>query len=225
MNLFELENHRIDIIKAEIGVLLFNLGKTHIGFWKENSQTKMTTQEKTHFENEYGFKPFKYYKDYYEKNHFEEELDKINPELKDFFLDKDKHKVNLNNSEINWIEFFKGGESKEDCVKKIFFRGCENINSGIDKGSPDNNNQIKCKLWISNVFGSFEKIVDENNFDKKRNCFLASLNDFCLENNFYNKDLILADWVILRNFIFEKIESWYSNLLSDSRYPVNDVTL
>ena len=32
MDLVELEKKRAEIIKAEIGSLLFNLGKTHIGF-------------------------------------------------------------------------------------------------------------------------------------------------------------------------------------------------
>lgn len=31
----ELKDKREEIIKAEIGALLFNLGKTHIGFWRE----------------------------------------------------------------------------------------------------------------------------------------------------------------------------------------------
>ncbi|HHY90111.1 MAG TPA: CRISPR-associated protein Csx11 [Clostridiales bacterium] len=33
------------------------------------------------------------------------------------------------------------------------------------------------------------------------------------------------DWIELRNFIFQEIKDWYSHLLSDSRFPINDVTL
>jgi hypothetical protein len=29
-----LKQYKDEILKAEIGALLFNLGKTHIGFWK-----------------------------------------------------------------------------------------------------------------------------------------------------------------------------------------------
>ena len=35
MNVNNLKTYKDEILKAEIGSLLFNLGKTHIGFWKE----------------------------------------------------------------------------------------------------------------------------------------------------------------------------------------------
>jgi hypothetical protein len=37
LNLENLTKHRDEILKAEIGALLFNLGKTHIGFWHEKN--------------------------------------------------------------------------------------------------------------------------------------------------------------------------------------------
>ena len=35
LNLNRLIQYKDEILKAEIGALLFNLGKTHIGFWRE----------------------------------------------------------------------------------------------------------------------------------------------------------------------------------------------
>ena len=38
MNLQNLKDNRDEILKAEIGSLLFNLGKTHIGFWMKKME-------------------------------------------------------------------------------------------------------------------------------------------------------------------------------------------
>ncbi|WP_207876633.1 hypothetical protein, partial [Clostridium sp. HV4-5-A1G] len=35
LNLQNLKENSKEILKSEIGALLFNLGKTHIGFWEE----------------------------------------------------------------------------------------------------------------------------------------------------------------------------------------------
>ena len=44
-----------------------------------------------------------------------------------------------------------------------------------------------------------------------------------LDNNIDN--LTHKDWIEIRRFVFSEIKKWYSHLLSDSRFPVNDVTL
>ncbi|WP_297447042.1 CRISPR-associated protein Csx11 [Desulfurobacterium sp.] len=128
---------------------------------------------------------------------------------------------NTNNTNLNWLEFFKGDASGENIIQKIFFRGCENVNSGIDKGSPQDANQLE-NLWISNAFGSLKKeINDENDFDSSRLCFFRDFHRF-LEDKYYYRS---PDWKEIRNWVFEHVKPWYSRLLSDSRFPVNDVTL
>ena len=226
LSIGNLELHRGDILKAEIGALLFNLGKTHIGFWKEKNGVIYFNIDDNAFKTQFGYSLFSGYKKYYEehndigKSPFEYELEKISSNFRDFIFKKEKVKL-PDNSEIEWKEFFYGNSSDKPFIKKIFFRGCENINSGIDKGSPQDSNQLKT-LWISNAFGSLNKeVTDENDFDASRLCFLRSLHRFLEDNNYYNS----PDWVEIRNFVFKEIKLWYSRLLSDSRFPVNDVTL
>ena len=198
-----LKDYRDEILKAEIGALLFNLGKTHIGFWKD------------YFGN-VGQK-FSSYKEYYQENYFEDELIKnINQDLRDFIFNKN---VSIDKNTLKWEEFFKGDASNEDFIKEVFFRGCENINSGIDKGSPKE--KIKGKLWISNAFGSFIKEVKKDYFDKKRDCFFRNFDKKAKQENWYKN----PDFVAIREFVLKELKNWYSNLLSDNRMPVNDVTL
>ncbi len=212
LNLSNLILNKNEILKAEIGALLFNLGKTHagIGYWK------------IYFPDVSPL--FRKYKDYYQQNHFENELVNTDNKLKNFIFNK---KVKLpDGNEINWKEFFYGdacNDSNELCkkiIKKVFFRGCENINSGIDKGAPKDENKLK-ELYISNAFGSFKYKPQEDDFDKSRLCFFHNLHRFLEDNNYYNS----PQWNKIREFVFENIQRWYSRLLSDSRFPVNDVTL
>ncbi|WP_175403761.1 CRISPR-associated protein Csx11 [Caminibacter mediatlanticus] len=205
LDLEKLKQYRDEILKAEIGALLFNLGKTHIGIgnWKD------------YFNNFQS--QFSSYKNYYQNNIFENELESISQDLKDFIINK---QVKISDSKkIDWIEFFKGDASNENFIQKVFFRGCENINSGIDKGSPKE--QLKYKLWLSNAFGSYKEEIDETYFDDARNNFFCKLNFFLQDNNYYQN----PNWQEIRNFILKEIKKWYSHLLSDNRFPVNDVSL
>jgi len=208
LNLQYLKNNRDEILKAEIGALLFNLGKTHIGFsfWRDYFQHASS-----------GFK-WSSYKDYISNNHFNIEIKGVSPELQRFF---DSIIINIDNiiQPLKIQEIILGGESNIDFVKKIFFRGCENINSGIDKGNPVV--QLKPPLWLSNAFGSFKHKIEEKDFDYARIEFFRDLNCFLQRNNYYNSQ----NWQEIRRFIFERVKPWYSKLLSDSRYPVNDVSL
>lgn len=235
LNLENLKKYKDEILKAEIGALLFNLGKTHIGFWHEkngqnywNINFGINDEEKfkIDFKSNFGYLPFSSYKDYHKianeinKTPFEYETEKSN--LKDFIFN---HKVSFPfEKEFDWIIFFKGdalkeNEDGEDFIKKIFFRGCENINSGIDKGSPKE--QLKGNLWISNAFGSFKKNVELQDFDDARICFYNKFHNFLSSNNYY----VNPNWQEIRRFVFTEVKNWYSKLLSDSRFPVNDVTL
>ena len=209
MNLNNLENYKTDILKCEIGTLLFNLGKTHVGFWKD------------FFPNETIY--FTRYRDYYEEKYFEKEIKKY-PELCCFIKS-----ININfpfflKNQVEWEDSFKGGISRENLFEKIFFKGCENINSGIDKGAPKKQLQ---SLWISNAFGCFKEKVDVKYFDIYRKKFFENLNNFLNEKSYYSRqfDLSHEDWCALRNFVFKEIKDWYTHLLSDTRFPINDVTL
>lgn len=236
LNLNNLISNRSEILKAEIGALLFNLGKTHIGFWrkkrnKDGKEIIYFQVNDTIFAQQFGYKPFSSYKSYYQKDNdlgkspFEYELEKINSNLMNFVFETIKFPFDIENgkNEIVWNRFFRSdfledGEEGKDFIQKIFFRGCENINSGIDKGSP--NKQLQ-SLWISNAFGSFKQSIEEKYFDERRLCFFKRFYRYLENNNFYTN----PDWGKIRNWILVEVKSWYSRLLSDSRFPVNDVSL
>ena len=214
LDLENLKNNKDEILKAEIGALLFNLGKTHIGIsnWKQYFP--------------YIDSKFSSYKDYFTKKFgnktpFEIDLEKTDclDNLNDFFKTKAKLFDNGGNiRDIKIEEIMKGNQSSKKIGKQTFFRGCENINSGVDKGSPKE--QLD-SLWSSNAFGSHKRKLELTDFDGSRICFLEKLCYF-LENNSYSKK---QEWGNIKNWIFKEIKKKYSRLLSDSRFPVNDVTL
>jgi CRISPR-associated Csx11 family protein len=236
LNLQNLENYRDEILKAEIGALLFNLGKTHIGFWRRKGDKQYFNVDEQYFKSKFGYDVFDSYMNYYsDKNNqlspFKIDLSKFGDLIKDFILGQDKKvkfpfEVVIKNeknkqeaNEIIWEEFFKGDNSEVEFIQKVFFRGCENINSGIDKGNPVE--QLKPPLWLSNAFGSFKHKIKEEDFDDARIKFFRDLDCFLKRNDYYTN----PNWQEIREFIFDKVKPWYSKLLSDSRYPVNDVSL
>jgi len=219
LNLGNLKKDRVEIIKAEMGALLFNLGKTHIGFWKEQG-VDIDIDEKR-FERQYGYKPFEDYREYFKNGIFQCDLNNVNKQLEDLFYNTD---VMLDNGlKLSDIVYGNAAPKDKVLVHKIFFNGCENINSGNDKGSP---NQQLDELWISNAFGCFREHVHTHiMLDKQRICFFrklgAKISNMGKEIKTYSSD----DWIELRNFILQEIKDWYFHLLSDSRFPINDVTL
>lgn len=218
-----LKKHREDIFKAEIGALLFNIGKTHVGFeaWKGYFDRKID-------------KKFVKYDEYFnemdkKKNtpYYKIEL-AGNPDLINYFFHA-KLSLPANGSDdkiqkLDLLEIMKGRGSGEIIVEKVFFRGCENINSGIDKGSPGD--KIKGKLlFIANAFGTSKKKLCCSDFDERRMSFWKELDGFLKSNEYYGNYGNDTGWKAIKNWISNEIRKWYSGLLSDSRFPVNDVTL
>lgn len=230
LDLSNLLDKRTEIIKAEIGALLYNLGKTHVGFWKESRDKaiKYFDVDEKCFEKEYGYEVFTGYKNYYiykgNKMPFETDLDSIDMGLKDFIYNE---KINFDfleeDDKLTDIIYADASKKRKKLVD-VFFKGCENTNSGIDKGAPPDKQQLK-NLWISNAFGSFKEKIGINNLDKRRICFFEKLWDKLksLDNNLDN--LTYKDWLELRRFVLTEIKEWYSHLLSDTRFPINDITL
>ncbi|MGC9365333.1 MAG: CRISPR-associated protein Csx11 [Fidelibacterota bacterium] len=202
-----------DLLKAEIATLLFNLGKTHAGISNWKDYYKDVNPK------------FSSYKDYFNNNYFIDEMNEVDStgQLKNIFENNsiaapDK---NGNIESVSLISCMQAGESNNNFVKKVMFRGCENINSGIDKGALPESQKIKGKLYISNAFGTHKEDVDPKCFDNERMEFFQRLHQEMEDKKWYDN----PDWSAIRNFIFGEIKSWYSHLLSDSRFPANDVTL
>lgn len=209
LDLSKLKELKTEILKCEIISLLFNLGKTHAGISNYNNYFSQVQSK------------FGSYKDYYNKNFFASELEEVNPKLLDFV---NSITINIFNQKIKWIKSSKKDVTFENFFGNIFFSGCENINSSIDKGAPIS--QLD-KLWISNAFGGYKEDMKQENLDCGRKIFFQKLDSFLEYKGFYaNKNnLKESNWCDLRNFVFDNVKDWYIHLLSDTRFPVNDVTL
>ncbi|WP_058486548.1 CRISPR-associated protein Csx11 [Defluviitalea phaphyphila] len=229
--IYELKDNSTEILKAETAALLFNLGKTHVGFGGWKGKVKPDIDE-TQFKNRFGYEKFSKYDEYYNKKIYEFDMrikkssssEDSSDELLKFILNT---KINILNTEINiteskieFIEIMKGNVSNKKFVEKVFARGCENINSGIDKGSPNAGQKLNI-LWLSNAFGSFKEEINSMYLDEKRKNFFENLFYFLDKNNYFTDPC----WGKIRKYIFENIKQWYSHLLSDDRYPINDVSL
>ncbi len=112
---------------------------------------------------------------------------------------------------------------KQDYLLKSFYGISESLNSGIDKGSPKENVKVQSEdeRWIANAFGSFKRkiIYLEKEEDEINNII----------NEIKNKVLCVLD---KPNISFDdlkevrnKIKELLSGLLSDDRFPINDVSL
>lgn len=214
LNLKALENRRIDILKAEVGALLFNMGKTHAGFgpWKSYIERNFpgTTVDRK----------FGNYSAYYAENPaiFFNELKEVSDRLEQFFrcLNAVLPSRDSGFQQIPLIEIMKASRSMTDLSRKILFRGCENVNSGIDKGTPLK--QMN-KIFLANAFGKCIKELSTDDLDDRRKSFWTDL------DNFMGNDYDDPDWEVIRNWFIENIKTWYSSILSDSRLQANDVTL
>ncbi|SHH22127.1 CRISPR-associated protein, Csx11 family [Thermosyntropha lipolytica DSM 11003] len=233
MNLSLLVKYKDEILKAEIAALLFNLGKTHVGFWRQKdgsnfweSHIKIFEDEyKNEFKKRFGYEVYNEYKNYYQKDSasktpLEIELESIDCKLKDFFINqKVQVPADWGVGGLYFLDIMKGKASNAAFVEEVFFKGCENINSGIDKGNPVE--QMKHSLWIANSFGIFKRSLELKDLDEGRISFLRKLHNFLCACDQYDHTY----WPKIREFVLEEIKSWYSRILSDSRFPINDVSL
>jgi len=213
MNIDNLKNNRDDILKAEIGSLLFLIEKTFLSWWKNNyfnSQTPLYDNRNLEI-----------------KSILESSFRNIKIDVSKLMTN-----YNQNQNEINlWQHFFKDwrkwrGRNKNNITKitsqlkvlQKLYGSAEGLNSGIEKGSPKENIQGDTP-WISNSFGTFKLVTTYNLFDEKRDLLknnIIILLDKLSTNFDFDED---------RKNFFEIIESLYKNLPSDTRYPLNDVTL
>ncbi len=141
------------------------------------------------------------------------------------FCDKNNSikKFNLWNNFLNNWRKWRKNKNKVNYLLQIFFGISENLNSGIDKGAPPESIKVKptSQIWLANAFGSFrqkiiyfEKTEQEinNNIDEIKRITLSALKSSTI---FYNN---------LKE-IREKIKELFGGLLSDDRFPINDVSL
>ncbi|WP_051654776.1 CRISPR-associated protein Csx11 [Persephonella sp. IF05-L8] len=138
-------------------------------------------------------------------------------ELKSFKIVKNF--LDLDND--NWRKW--RNKNSPDDILQILYGISESLNSGIDKGSPKEDVKVKpeTERWLSNAFGSFKgKIIYLEKNESEINNII---------NEIKNKVLYLLDrrYISFNDLekVREKIKNLFSGLLSDDRFPINDVSL
>ncbi|HHS49218.1 MAG TPA: CRISPR-associated protein Csx11, partial [Desulfurella acetivorans] len=140
-----------------------------------------------------------------------------------------KYKIEILGEDIdlwdNFLSEWRGWRKRKGnkYLLQVLYGIGESLNSGIDKGSPKEDIKVapENERWLSNPFGSFKNkilylLVDE-----------ASINHIInnLENDiirFLNSKEV--NWNDI-GLIKEEFKSLYQGLLSDDRFPINDVSL
>ena len=135
--------------------------------------------------------------------------------------------INILNKSFNaWNHFLNNWrnwrrKSSTDNLLQILYGISENLNSGIEKGSPKEDNKIKPEnqKWISNAFGSYKnEIIYLSRSESEINAIIGAI-----ENSL---DKVLSNLDYESYIKFKKnLKNYFTNLLSDDRYPINDVTL
>lgn len=194
LNLENLKKYKDEILKAEITSLLALWEKINPG--KQNkSQINIIKKFLSNWEYIIRDKKLKI---------LEEEIDLWN----DF----------LN----NWRNKWRSQKDNKYLLQVLYGIG-ESLNSGIDKGFPDDNAKLEPEndRWLSNSFGSFKNKIIYLSLDKDTiNNIISNLE--CYIKNFLDSESINWDEIKL---IKKKIKNLYYRLLSDDRFPINDVSL
>lgn len=147
-----------------------------------------------------------------------------NTKLKNFEDDFKKHTVCIVGEKNNlWDDFLKEWRKGKKKVNNIYRYG-ENYNSGVDKGTPEGKVKVEPedKKWLSNAYGGFKDWIF---YVKEKDADLQNLIINCISDEFRK---ILADnnlnWETLNSFR-QKVYFLTSRLLSDDRFPINDISL
>lgn len=159
LNLSSLINNKSEILKAEIAALFCLLKKTSSSFWIKNHQSNFN---------------------------FDAEMEIIGLKTLPVQLWKQDNGT-IQSSTIDIIEIIKNfrNSNNNELIKVIFARGCENINSGLDKGCPKA--QLQDSLWLANAFGSFEREIKPEDLDNKRQVVFAEINEQCQNKGLIDK--------------------------------------
>ncbi|AIS53304.1 CRISPR-associated protein, Csx11 family [Thermoanaerobacter kivui] len=121
----------------------------------------------------------------------------------------------------NWREWRRRQDKKY--LLEVLYGVGESLNSGIDKGSPKDDIKVEPQYsrWLSNPFGSFKnRIIYLSEIEDSINNKICDLKN-SITNILGSNNL---DWEKFKS-IREKFKNFFAGLLSDDRFPINDVSL
>lgn len=187
--------YRDQILIAEIGALLHDIGKCHPEFIKNKS-----------IENIGNF------------DHCE--IDNFLPHDLIVSMKDKRSRVNINNEEIDIYSIVKEHHSTNTKKKLIkLIQSCDRADSADDKGIVRKKQSMKNTV-ISSPFGYSKGRINLENLEKKRNNLYSHLID-----SFRKYISGSVDIVAFRNNIIGDIKTEFTQALGETRIPSNDVTL
>ena len=139
--------------------------------------------------------------------------------------------IRILDKQILLKNIIKKHHSSDGELLNLFKRSADGIDSGVDKGVVINTNkQFFTKTFISSPFGyEFERVeVEKESLKKYRNNFVKVLEQALTEiNNILSKSkkIPAEKWVELRSKIIEKAKECFIHALGETRRSANDVTL
>ncbi len=111
----------------------------------------------------------------------------------------------------------------KDFLLQVLYGIGESLNSGIDKGAPRGDVKVlpEDDRWIANAFGSLKKKI-----------IYLYVDEYCINNRISSLKKLTEDFLDLNRVDWDnitmvrgKIEEIFAGLLSDDRFPINDVSL
>ncbi|ADQ08267.1 CRISPR-associated protein, Csx11 family [Caldicellulosiruptor hydrothermalis 108] len=126
----------------------------------------------------------------------------------------------------NWRKWRKRNDKKY--FLQVLYGIGESLNSGIDKGAPKDSVKVEPQdgRWLSNSFGSFRSnIIYLLREEKDINSIIGKIEKY-IKNLFDTEEI--KNWnelKLIKEKFEEKVEKFFCGLLSDDRFPVNDVSL
>lgn len=125
----------------------------------------------------------------------------------------------------NFLKDWRGWRKKNDLdfLLQILYGISESLNSGIDKGSPKEDVKVKPeeKRWLANAFGSYkEDIIYLRESENIINGRIQNINNK-VQSLLGNSHIFFENLEELR----KELKELLSGLLSDDRFPINDVSL
>jgi len=175
LNLSNLQNNRNEILKAEIISLFSLLEKTFTEWWNKKGFFQSYSEQFSDIENEYknlisSFKNITFnlnikYDGSSSVNSINAFDDFINPNWRSW------RKIKLQNEPQKFLQ--------------VLYGSCEGINSGIEKGSPSESNQISKfvdKPFLSSSFGTKKVDITNDKLNELRDVLFSKMLDNKLQD-------------------------------------------
>ncbi len=229
MDLKKLINDRRDVLFAEIGALIHDLGKLSREFVEEKSQEGISFN----FDHEDILKNRSEYNNFLPANL----KNLLNSNLGINYNQMKQKVINIPRN-LNSISKFGQFISKHGSGKNLFPivlltpPGADGIDSAIDKMVTNHKfaQQSKDHVYISTAFGYENQKIDLNLSDTDEKSLTKIRNEYAdklakILENLKNNSNSVQDWIKEREKLLNETKKAFLNALGETRRPANDVTL